>query len=207
MKTTRILAALLLGCSLAAAQVQAPESGAGTIKTQIKNLDNDSFEVRTKAMDALRAAGEAARADLEAARKSESLEVRTRAETLLKDLDSKKAQAPVQKRAVKPLVPDDEKKPADKKPGETGAAQPPRFEDFKDPNAYMQAMQKWMQDWMNRQIGGEPRGWNIMRGPDEKDWNEFTIETPGGQLVTSGATSISVTHKDGETVTWKTGVP
>src|SRR5436190_18648016 len=115
MRISKTAVAFLVGCGLVVAQI---EGGANSrpsndrVKTQIKNLDNDSFDLRTKAMDELRQAGEGARTDLDAARTSPSLEVRTRAETLLKELDAKKAPAAGQTKAVKPVMPDEDKKPA-----------------------------------------------------------------------------------------------
>ena len=110
MKLTNVLIALAFGCSLALAQVPGgtdTRPATDSIKTQIKNLDNDSFDVRTKAMEDLRAAGESARADLEAAKKSDSLEVRTRAETLLKELDDKKSGV-VRSGGLRPVLPGEE---------------------------------------------------------------------------------------------------
>lgn len=203
MKTTKVLMALLVGCGLAVAQVQAgPESRSGNdrVKSQIKNLDNDSFELRTKAMDDLRASGENARADLEEAKKSSSLEVRTRAETLLKELDAKKAPTAV-KKGVKPLVPDEDRQ-VETTPGTKA---PPRIEDFRDARAYMEAMQKWMRD----QMGKDQRFPSFVIPDmdlklDEKD----DLDIAGTHVITTdmlGANSVSVTHKDGETITWKSG--
>jgi len=205
MKTTKTLMALLIGCGLAVAQVQAgPESRSGNdrVKSQIKNLDNDSFELRTKAMEDLRASGEDARADLEEAKKSSSLEVRTRAETLLKELDAKKTPATGVKKGVKPLVPDEDR------PTETPAAgkAPPRVEDFRDVHAYIDAMQKWMRDQM-----GKDQRFPTFVIPDmdlKLDEKDQGLDIAGTHVITTdmlGGSSVSVTHKDGETVTWKSG--
>jgi hypothetical protein len=203
MKTVKTFVAFLVGCGLAAAQVEVgAESRPGNdrVTSQIKNLDNDSFELRTKAMEDLRAAGEDARGALEAAKTSQSLEVRTRAETLLKELDAKKAPAAGQKKSVQPVMPDDERKPG------PVAGRAPRPDDFQEPRAYIEAMQKWM----NEQFKRDQRfpTFVLPDGQDLKDLMENDL--PGGVHVitpdmTMGGHSVSVITRDGETTTWKSG--
>lgn len=208
MKITTTLLALLVGCGLAVAQTEAGAAsrpGSDRVRSQIKNLDNDSFELRTKAMDELRALGEDARAELEAARQSPSLEVRTRAETLLKDLDAKRAPEMGLKKAVTPVTPimPDE----DRKPGAT-AEKAPRLDDFQDPRSYVEAMQKWMRE----QLGRDSRfpSFVLPDGQDLKDLLESEQGLPGVRVLSpdmlgGGGQSVSIVTRNGETTTWKSG--
>jgi PDZ domain len=193
MKLKIALIGLLFGAALVTAQEPASRPASDAVKTQIKNLDNDSFDVRTKAMDELRAAGESARTDLEAATKSQSLEVRSRAETLLKELDEKKTGAgAVRGGGLRPVTPDEEARGRQTIRGGTL----PRPEDFPDPNAYAEAIKKWMEERTKTQ---RFPGWVLPDGKElEKD---FTIITPG---MGSGSFSFSQ-FKDGEKMTYKSG--
>lgn len=194
MKLTNALIALAFGCSLALAQEPggtATRPAADSIKTQVKNLDNDSFDVRTKAMQDLRAAGEGARTELEAATKSESLEVRTRAVTLLQELDDKKSGV-VKSGGLKPVLPGEET--PREAPGRftVRGGTVPRPEDYPDPNAYAEALRKWMDE------RGRTRFPTFVL-PDGKDLgNDVTVFGPGS----SGSMFYSST-KDGERMTYK----
>jgi hypothetical protein len=168
------------------------------IRSQVKNLDNDSFELRTKAMEGLRAAGEEARPELESALKSDSLEVRTRAETLIRELDSKKAGGTRKATTLKPVSPEGEAPEAKPRRGTA-----PRFDDFDDPNAYFEAMNKWMEE----QLGRDARFPRFVL-PDARDLlkdfdKDMVIIEPGD--LRGGVGSMSVTHKNGETRTFKNG--
>jgi hypothetical protein len=204
MKFTKFAVLASIACGLALGQETegvTSRSDAGAIKAQIRNLDSDSFDARTKAMDELRAAGEAARSELEAARKSPSLETRSRAETLLKELDDKKA--PGEKPAgalrgrpragVRPLAPDDEPtgepKPSDR------AANVPQREDYPDPQAYVEALRKWMEK------DNRFPNWVL---PDGTLDRSFTVIRPDMVQGMTG-NSVSIEHVDGETRTFSSG--
>src|SRR6188472_2808694 len=193
MKVMQLFVFGAIVCALASAQQtegHASRQDGAAIKAQIKNLDSDSFDARSKAMDELRAAGEAARSELEGARKSESLETRTRAETLLKELDDKNAtpRRGTPRAGVRPLAPDDERAAAE--PRSPERASPPRLDEFQDPQAYVEALRKWMEK--------DSRFPQFVL-PDSKDLGQdFTIVTP--DVFTSG-NSVSITHSGGETRT------
>lgn len=197
MRFTRTLIVVLVGCGLALAQNQGgveSRPGNDLIKTQIKNLDNDSFELRTKAMEDLRASGDAARVELEAAMKSKSLEVRTRAETLLRELDAQKQPAVRKQTGVKPVAPDDERRQTVQVRGPV-----PSREDFGDQKAYVEALRKWMNEQMAKDSRFQRFGL-----PDDKDMDQ-DVQVIMPDVVTSGRTSMSVTTENGETRTFRSG--
>jgi hypothetical protein len=200
MKLLQLFVFGAIGCALACGQqTEGPESrqDGAAIKAQIKNLDSDSFDARTKAMDELRAAGESARSALEGARKSESLETRTRAETLLKELDDRKAtpRKGAPRAGVRPLAPDDEQTAEPRSPER---AAPPRLDEFQDPQAYVEALRKWIEKDSRFPRFVLPDG----RDLGQDFGQDFKILTP--DLVTGG-NSVSITHSGGETRTFTQG--
>jgi PDZ domain len=202
MTLTKTVIALVLCSTLVLAQEPqglGSRPSSDSVKTQIKNLDNDAFDVRTKAMESLRAAGEDARTDLEAAKKSQSLEVRTRAETLLKELDDKKAGG-AKLEGLRPVNPEEQTSGETRERTAIRGGQVPRPEDFPDPNAYADAIRKWMDERMKNDRFPTfvlPDGRQL-----ERNFKDFTVITPGRGTVGSGSFSYAQI-KDGEKMTYK----
>jgi hypothetical protein len=191
MKLPNVMVAVLASAGVMLAQTGQPAASRPSqdhMRSQIKNLDHESFEVRTKAMDELRAAGEAARADLETARSSPSLEVRTRAEALLKDLDAAKTAS---RSDLRPLAPE-----ADPAQRPRGSNVRPRAQDFDDPRAFAEALRKHVAD-LERAMGRTE-----LRLPEEL-WIEQAI-VPDVQWDLGTTFTVAET-RDGETVTMKSG--
>lgn len=184
MKLTRILAAAILSTVAATGQIQSgteSRPAADDVATAIKNLDHDSFDVRNQAMDRLRASGEDARAALEAARNATSLEVRTRAETLIRELDDKKSA-----RNLRPLEPEGDRHTGRRSPPSADMPQPG---DFSDPRAFIDALNKYMDEVM--------RSTQIEVQELDLDHPVFRMLEPQG----FGGGSVSITtSQDGETV-------
>lgn len=193
MKIKNAFVAAIALAGLVLAQESRPTSD--QIRAQLKQLDNDSFEVRTKAMEGLRAMGEDARAELEAAKKSDSLEVRTRAESLLKELDGRKSG---KKADLKPVSPDDEAHAGQQKAREGQ----PRPQDFGDQRAYVEALRKWFAEQMDK----DSRFPKFVL-PDEKDWaNAFSKDFVIVEPQEIGAGSMVITRQsNGETMSYKSG--
>ncbi len=178
---------------------------APTVQELIAGLDSESFEARNRSTEGLRALGETARPALEEARKSPSLEVRTRAESLLGELDgaaspSKDGTPSELQEKVRRLRPVDptERSQEDVAPDSEPHALPemPRFQDFGDPNAYFDAVRKYMEETTKAMNSRRSFGFTMPPGIEMLPGGGSRIEiAPNGDLQYSVTRII-----DGESV-------
>jgi hypothetical protein len=190
-----VVTALCVGAPLRA-QDSKPAAGgrAVDVETLIERLEDESYDVRVRATEDLRALGEQARAALEARRDAKGLETRTRVRELLAELDEKRARTDGRPGRLRPSAPESGEAPSPF----GGAPLPPMppmrpFDSLRDLHQQMEEMRRWSAEMDRLMRGSAPRpGVDGPFGPGET----FTFGLgPGGS--SSSQRSMS---RNGETL-------